>query len=201
MPNEALHWGAGWTVQPDVKQTSLSPIDSVDSTPSPKRTKRMDEMLPVRKLIVGLLSSPTLPGLTFPSRLTSYPDLWVTWTSMEVRPARLCLVNWMHLASSFMPIPKGDQNSQSGAVIKLAEEPLPPERAVQRIIMATTNEMRPVGRPWTRWIDQINGLCWRACVYPSYAPTMVYDRAEWKRLTTGLPSLPERTMRIWQLMN
>ena len=50
----------------------------------------------------------------------------------------------MHLASSFMPIPKGDQNSQSGAVIKLAEEPLPPERAVQRIIMATTNEMRAV---------------------------------------------------------
>ena len=75
---------------------------------------------------------------------------------------------------------------------------MPPERAVQRILMATTDERRPVGRPRTRWIDQINGLCRRAGVDPSDALTLAEDRAEWKRLTTGLPSRPERTMRVRQ---
>ena len=78
-----------------------------------------------------------------------------------------------------------------GHVLRMA-----PDRMARTIFTAVPDGRRPVGRPRTRWTDQVNELCKRMGLEPAQAQTQAEDRTEWRRLVSGLPPRPERIRRI-----
>ena len=78
-----------------------------------------------------------------------------------------------------------------GHVLRMA-----PDRMARTIFTAVPDGRRPVGRPRTRWTDQVNELCKRMGLEPAQAQTQAEDRTEWRRLVSGLPPRPEKIRRI-----
>ena len=68
-------------------------------------------------------------------------------------------------------------------------------RLVRRIFEARPLGRRPVGRPRTRWADQVANLIRRAGHAPEDAELLAADRTKWKAVTTSLPPRPERIRR------
>ena len=65
-----------------------------------------------------------------------------------------------------------------------------PERMASRILHAKPNTRRPVGRPRTRWWDQVSGFCRRAGIDTADIQTIAEDRTEWRRLVAALQPRP-----------
>ena len=70
-----------------------------------------------------------------------------------------------------------------------------PDRLVPRIMNAFPGERRPVGRPRTRWVDQVKELFRRTGKNPADAEFLAANRVMWKALTTSLPPRSERIRR------
>ena len=73
---------------------------------------------------------------------------------------------------------------------------MPNCRLVKQVFDAVPDGQRPVGRPRTRWIDQMDALLRRAGTNLNDAVAIAGDRLEWQRLVSRLPPRPEWIRRV-----
>ena len=70
-----------------------------------------------------------------------------------------------------------------------------PTRLAKQAFGAVPDGHRPVGRPRTRWADQVDAQLRRTGMNLNDAEAMAVDRLEWQRLVSRLPPRPELRIR------
>ena len=73
---------------------------------------------------------------------------------------------------------------------------MPQERLPKQVLLEKVKGERPVGRPRTRWLDQMEDLAWdRLGLCPSEVKEVVQDRDVWRLNLEVLPPRPSRNKR------
>ena len=74
---------------------------------------------------------------------------------------------------------------------------MPQERLPKQSLLAEAKGKRPLGRPRTRWLDQVEGLAWnRLGLQPNEVQEVVKDREVWRLNLELLPPRPSRIKRV-----